>query len=230
MNPSNFGSSQNSSSSTALQGFMQRVYQWMAVGLAVTGAVALWTAGNPALLKALSGGAFLVIAIVEIGIVIWLSAAINKISPTAAIAGFLVYSALNGLTMSFIILAYTGASIATTFFITAATFGGVSLFAWTTKSDLSSLRGVLMMALIGFLIASVVNIFLQSPAFYWILSYAGLAIFIGLTAYDTQMLKQWHQSGVVAGEQMAVLGALKLYLDFINLFLLLLRLFGRRRD
>jgi FtsH-binding integral membrane protein len=92
------------------------------------------------------------------------------------------------------------------------------------------MRGVLMMALIGFLIASVVNIFLQSPAFYWLLTYAGLAIFIGLTAYDTQMLKQWHQSGVMAGEQMAIMGALKLYLDFINLFLLLLRLFGRRRD
>ena len=229
MNQPNFGSS-NSSGSIALQSFMQRVYQWMAAGLAVTGAVALWAAGNTALLQALAGGGFLVLAILEIGIVFWLSAAITKISPTAAIMGFLIYSALNGLTMSYIFVVYTGASIATTFFITAATFGGVSLFGWTTKSDLSSMRGVLMMALIGFLIASVVNIFLHSPALYWILSYAGLAIFIGLTAYDTQMLKQWHQSGVMAGEQMAIMGALKLYLDFINLFLLLLRLFGRRRD
>jgi uncharacterized protein len=229
MNLSNFGAS-NSSGSVALQSFMQRVYQWMAAGLALTGAVAFWASGNMDLMRALSGGAFLVLAIVEVGIVFWLSASITKISPTTAITGFLIYSALNGLTLSYIFLAYTGASIAMTFFITAATFGGVSLFAWTTKSDLSSLRGILMMALIGFLIASVVNIFLQSPAFYWILSYAGIAIFIGLTAYDTQMLKQWHQSGVVAGEQMAILGALKLYLDFINLFLLLLRLFGRRRD
>ena len=229
MNQPSFGSS-DFSSSTALQGFMQRVYQWMAAGLALTGFVALMAASNMGLMRALAGGGFLVLMLAELGLVFWLSASISKISPTAAVAGFLVYSALNGLTLSFIFLVYTGASIATTFFITAATFGAVSLFAWTTKADLSSMRGILMMALIGFLIASVVNLFLQSPAFYWILTYAGLAIFIGLTAYDTQTLKQWHQSGVVAGEQMAILGALKLYLDFINLFLLLLRLFGRRRD
>ena len=218
------------SSSTALQNFMQRVYQWMAAGLALTGFVALWTAGNPGLLRALAGGGFLILAVVEIGIVFWLSASIMKLSPQAALAGFLVYSALNGLTLSFIFVVYTGASIATTFFIAAATFAGVSMFGWMTKSDLSSMRGVLFMGLIGVLIASLVNFFLQSPALYWIISYAGLAVFIGLTAYDTQMLKQWHHSGAAAGEQMAIMGALKLYLDFINLFLLLLRLFGRRRD
>ena len=228
MNQSNFESS-NYSSSTALQGFMQRVYQWMAAGLAVTGLVAMWTAGNPDLMRALAGGGFLVLMLAELGLVFWLSASITKISPQAAIAGFLIYSALNGLTLSFIFLAYTGASIATTFFITAGTFAGVSLFGWVTKSDLSSMRGILMMGLIGVLLASLVNLFWQAPALYWIISYAGLAVFIGLTAYDTQMLKQWHQSGVVAGDQMAVMGALKLYLDFINMFLFLLRLFGRRK-
>ena len=228
MNDSDFNSS--NSSSVALQGFMQRVYQWMAAGLAVTGTVAVWTAGNMGLVRALAGGGFLVLMLAELGLVFWLSASITKISPKAAVIGFLIYSALNGLTMSFIFLVYTGASIATTFFIAAATFAGVSLFGWITKSDLSSMRGILFMGLIGLLIASLVNMFLNAPALYWILTYAGLAIFIGLTAYDTQQLKQWHQSGVVAGEQMAILGALRLYLDFINLFLLLLRLFGRRKD
>ncbi len=219
-----------STGQTALQGFMQRVYQWMAAGLAVTGFVALWTAGNPGLVRALSGGGFLILMLAELGLVIWLSAAIQKISVQAATIGFLIYSALNGLTLSFIFLAYTGASVATTFFITAGTFAGVSLFGWVTKTDLSSLRGYLMMGLVGIILGSLVNIFFHAPAFYWILTYAGLAVFIGLTAYDTQRLKEMHESGVMTGDQMAILGALRLYLDFINLFLLLLRLFGRRRD
>ena len=214
-----------------LQGFMQRVYQWMAMGLAVTGAVALWASSNVGLLKALAGGGFLILMLAELGLVIWLSSSIMKISPRAAVTGFLVYSALNGLTMSFIFVVYTGASIATTFFITAGTFAGVSLYGWSTKSDLTSAGGLLMMGLIGMIIGSLVNLFLKSPVFYWILTYLGLAIFIGLTAYDTQRLKEIHQSSNgEASEQLAVVGALRLYLDFINLFLLLLRLFGRRRD
>lgn len=222
---------QNSYSPYALaqQGFIQRVYQWMAAGLALTGFVALWASGNMAVMKALHGGLFLPLMLVELGVVWWLSSQALKLSPTAATMGFLVYSGLNGLTLSYIFLAYTQASIASTFFITAGSFAGISLFGWTTKSDLTSLRGFLMMGLIGFLIASVVNIFFQSPAFYWILTYAGVALFIGLTAYDTQALKQIHQRSEGASDQLAILGALKLYLDFINLFLLLLRLFGRRR-
>lgn len=222
---------QNSYSPYALaqQGFIQRVYQWMAAGLALTGFVALWASGNIEVMKALHGGLFLPLMLVELGIVWWLSSQALKLSPTAATMGFLVYSGLNGLTLSYIFLAYTQASIASTFFITAGSFAGISLFGWTTKSDLTSLRGFLMMGLIGFLIASVVNIFFQSPAFYWILTYAGVALFIGLTAYDTQALKQIHQRSEGASDQLAILGALKLYLDFINLFLLLLRLFGRRR-
>lgn len=210
---------------------MQRVYQWMAMGLALTGAVAMWAASSTPVLKFLAGGGFILFALVEIGIVIWLSASIMKISPQAAAAGFLIYSAINGLTLSFIFIAYTGTSIATTFFLTAGTFAGVSLFGWMTKSDLTSLGGFFTMGLIGIIIASLANFFFKSPALYWIISYAGLALFIGLTAYDTQRLKAIHQSG--AGEssgQLAIIGALKLYLDFINLFLFLLRLFGRRRD
>lgn len=224
MNPNEF-----SPAVTREQTFIQRVYQWMSAGLALTGGVAYMASGNLELMKFLMGGAFIVLMIAELALVWWLSASIMKISAQAATAAFLIYSALNGLTLSYIFLAYTGASVASTFFITAASFAGVSLFGWVTKSDLSSLRGYFMMGLIGFLVATIVNIFFQSPTFYWILTYFGVALFIGLTAYDTQQLKQIHRQGGAAPEQMAIIGALKLYLDFINLFLLLLRLFGRRR-
>ena len=204
----------------------------MSAGLALTGFTAYATAGNLTLLKALAGGGVWLLMIAEIGLVIWLTYAISrsKISPAAAVAGFLVYSLLNGLTMSFIFRAYTGASIATTFFISAGSFAGVSLFGWITKSDLSSLGGYLIMGLWGIILGSLANFFLKSSGFDWFLTYAGIAVFIGLTAYDTQQLKEIHRSGEGATEQVAVLGALRLYLDFINLFLLLLRLFGRRRD
>lgn len=217
-------------SSVAEQTFIQQVYQWMAAGLALTGILAMWAANTEWVLRGLLGGGFLVLMLVELGIVIWLSASILKISAQAATAGFLVYSALNGVSLCYIFLVYTGASIATTFFITAGTFAAVSVFGWVTKSDLTSLRGFLFMALIGVLIASVVNIFLKSTALDWIVSYAGVALFIGLTAYDTQQLKYIHQQGSGATGQMAIMGALKLYLDFINMFLFLLRIFGRRRD
>ncbi len=217
------------SSTTQVQTFIQRVYQWMAIGLTLTGFTAYGTASNMALMRALSGGGFLVLMLVELGLVFWLSASIMKISMQAAAIGFLVYSVLNGLTLSFIFLAYTGASIANTFFIAAASFAGVSLFGWATKTDLSSLRGYLFMGLIGMIIASFVNMFFHNPVFEWILSYVGLAVFIGLTAADTQRLKAIHQSGDGALGQVAILGALQLYLDFINMFLFLLRLFGRRR-
>ncbi len=217
------------SSTAQVQTFIQRVYQWMAVGLAVTGFTAMGAASNMAMMRALAGGGFLVLMLAELGLVIWLSASVMKISVQAATIGFLVYSVLNGLTLSFIFLAYTGASIANTFFITAASFVGVSLFGWATKTDLTSLRGYLFMGLIGVIVASLVNLFFRNPVFDWILSYIGLAVFIGLTASDTQRLKAIHQSGAGALEQIAILGALQLYLDFVNMFLLLLRLFGRRR-
>ena len=168
--------------------------------------------------------------LVELGLVIWLSSQILKISAATAITGFLVYSGLNGLTLSFIFIVYTQASIATTFFVTAGTFAAVSTYGWVTKSDLTSVGSFLFMGLIGVIIGSLVNLFFQSPVLYWLVTYAGLAVFIGLTAYDTQRLKLMHQEGgASATEQLAVLGALRLYLDFINMFLFLLRIFGRRR-
>jgi len=218
-----------SHSNEMVQGFIQRVYQWMAAGLALTAFVALWGAHSEGVLRAMQGGLFFVVVIAELGIVIWLSSQIMKISTGAATAGFLIYSALNGLLLSFIFVVYTQASIATTLFATAGTFGVVSLVGWQTKVDMSSLRGFFLMGLIGLIIGSLINMFLQSPAFYWILTYLGIGLFIGLTAYDTQWLKRIHQERPDAPEQLAIIGALKLYLDFINLFLLLLRIFGRRR-
>lgn len=209
--------------------FMQRVYQWMAMGLALTGLAAFITIGNASLLGFLLHGGMWLFFIAELGIVIWLSASLQKISAQAATIGFLVYSALNGVTMSGIFLYYTMASISTTFFITAMTFGGVSIYGWVTKQDLTSVGSFCGMALWGVIIASIVNIFFHAPAFYWILSYAGVAVFIGLTAYDTQRLKAIHQNTPNAPEQLAIFGALMLYLDFINMFLFLLRIFGRRR-
>ncbi len=212
------------------QTFIQRVYQWMAAGLALSGLVAIWTAQNPAMIRALAGGGFLILMLVELGLVFWLSSQILKISAATAITGFLVYSGLNGLTLSFIFLVYTQASVASTFFVTAGTFAAVSAYGWMTKSDLTSIGSFLFMGLIGVLIGSVVNIFFRSPVLYWFVTYAGLAVFIGLTAYDTQRLKLMHQEGGAgATQQLAVLGALRLYLDFINMFLFLLRIFGRRR-
>lgn len=213
----------------AQQTFLQRVYQWMSIGLALTGAIAYAVSGNMALMKFLSGGMFLVLVLVELGLVFWLSSQALKLSPQAAVTGFLVYSGLNGLTLSYIFLAYTGASIATTFLITAGTFASVSIYGYTTKTDLSSMRGFLIMGVIGILIASLVNWFMKSTMLYWIISYAGVAIFMGLTAYDTQKLKNLQERGGV-GEQHAILGALMLYLDFINMFIFLLRILGNRRQ
>ncbi|MBI4431091.1 MAG: Bax inhibitor-1/YccA family protein [Candidatus Omnitrophica bacterium] len=214
----------------AEQTFIQRVYQWMALGLALTGFVALWASSSPSIINMLSGGAFWLFALAEIGIVIWLSSSILRISATAASVGFLVYSAINGLTLSFIFLIYTRASVASTFFITAGTFAAASFYGWTTKRDMTSLGGFFMMGLIGIIIASLVNIFLRSPLLYWMLTYVGVFLFIGLAAYDVQRLKEIHHSGVGSTEQVAILGALRLYLDFINLFIYLLRIFGKRRD
>lgn len=211
------------------QTFIQRVYQWMAAGLSLTGFVAYWAAGTESVMKLMLGPGFIVAMLVELGIVIWLSASIRKISAQAAITGFLIYSAINGLTMSYVFLIYTGASIAYTFFITAASFAAVSFFGWVTKTDLTSLGGFFLMGIIGLIIGSVVNMFLQAPVLYWFLTYAGVALFIGLTAYDVQKLKRMHQSGAEIGDQLAIFGALQLYLDFVNMFIYLLRIFGKRR-
>ena len=167
--------------------------------------------------------------IAELGIVFWLSASIRKISPQAAALGFFVYATLNGITISTLLLVYTAASVSLTFFITAMTFGSVSVYGWVTKQDLTSVGSFCFMALIGLIIATVVNMFFHSTVTNLILSYFGVAIFIGLTAYDTQRLKAIHQNTPDAPEQLAIFGALMLYLDFINMFLWLLQIFGRRR-
>lgn len=220
----------------AVQGeFIRRVYNWMGLGLAATALVALYTASNPQLLKMIFGNSlvFFGLILAELGLVIWLSAAINRLHYSTASLMFFVYSALNGLTMSVIFLAYTSTSITSTFFVTAGTFGAMSFYGYTTKRDLSSWGSFFFMGLIGIILASVVNIFLRNPMIYWVVTYAGILVFVGLTAYDTNKLKAMAQAGFADQEtegKSAVMGALALYLDFINLFLMLLRIFGSRRD
>jgi len=209
--------------------FMQRVYQWMAIGLALTGLAAFVTIGNASLLRFVLHGGMWLFFIAEFALVIWLTRSLQKISVQAATIGFLAYSVLNGVTLSGIFLVYTAASISSTFFITAMTFAGVSVYGWVTKQDLTSIGSFCFMALIGVIVASIVNMFFHSPVFTWVVSYCGVAVFIGLTAYDTQRLKAIHQSVPDAPEQLAIVGALMLYLDFINMFLFLLQIFGRRR-
>jgi uncharacterized protein len=220
---------------TALRnGVMNRVYTWMTAGLLLTGAVASFVAGSNALISLIFGNPlmFFGLFIVQIVAVIGLSAGINRLSPAVATAIFMGYAALNGLTMAAIFLAYTQASIASTFFVTAGTFGAMSLYGYTTKRDLSTIGNIAVMALIGLLIASVVNIFLRSAGLYWILTCAGVLIFVALTAWDTQKIKRLatQVSDETSAGRVAVLGALTLYLDFINLFIYLLRILGVRRD
>jgi FtsH-binding integral membrane protein len=215
--------------------FIRRVYNWMGLGLAATALVALYTSGNPRLMRMIIGNplVFFGLIIGELVLVIWLSAAINRLQYSTASAMFFLYSALNGLTLSVIFLAYTRTSIASTFFVTAGTFGATSFFGYTTKRDLSSWGSFLFMGLIGVIIASVVNIFLRSPMIYWLVTYIGILVFVGLAAYDTKKLKEMAMAGFADEEaegKSAVMGALALYLDFINLFLLLLRVLGSRRD
>jgi len=210
------------------------VYNWMALGLVLTALVAYGTLAYPPLLEAIFSNRtlFFGLMIGEIGLVVVLSAAINRLSAGVAGLLFLLYSAINGLTLSFIFLIYTQSSIVSTFFITAGTFGVMSVYGAVTKRDLTSWGSFFFMGLLGLIIASVVNIFLHSAMIYWITSYIGVFIFIGLTAYDTQKIRRMSQAGFTdqaTRSKVAILGALTLYLDFINLFLYLLRIFGRRR-
>jgi FtsH-binding integral membrane protein len=215
--------------------FMAKVYGWMTAALLITALVAMYVAGSEQFMNSIvhNRGLLIGLFIGELALVWILSASINRLSFPVAATMFVAYSALNGLTMSFIFLLYTSASIASTFFITAGTFGAMSLYGYTTKKDLSSWGSLLLMALIGLIIASVVNMFMVSTMLYWITTCAGVLIFVGLTAYDTQKIKNMGVSDegsyTDVGKKMAILGALSLYLDFINLFLYLLRIFGRRR-
>lgn len=204
------------------------------MGLAITGVIAYGVAGSEFSYKlATSPFLYFGLFIVQIAIVFGLSAAINRIPSGVAIGAFFLYSALTGLTFSILFMVFTGASIASTFLICAGMFAGVSVFGYVTKMDLSKFGTYLFMALIGIILASVVNIFLKSPMMNWIISIAGVLVFTGLTAYDTQKIKQMSQTTDFDSEQgkkAAVIGALALYLDFINLFMFLLNLLGSRKD
>lgn len=219
----------------AAQGeFIRQVYNWMGLGLATTALVALYTASSPGLLGMILGNSLVFFGLIigQLGLVIVLSAAIQRLQASTATLLFFLYSALTGLTLSVIFLAYTRASIASTFFVTAGTFGVMSFYGYTTQRDLTSWGSFLFMGLIGIILASVVNIFLHNETVYWVVTYAGILIFVGLTAYDTQTLKQMAVRGFADEEterKSAVMGALRLYLDFINLFLMLLRVMGNRR-
>lgn len=223
---------QNQELAARQQSVMSSVYLWMTLGLAITGAVAIFTATSPALLELIvfNPVIFFGLIIAELVLVFFMAARIWTLSSTTATTLFLIYAILNGLTLSFIFLAYTTASIGSTFLVTAGTFAVMGIYGYTTKRDLSKMGSLLFMALIGLIIASLVNLFLHSPGLYWLITYAGVLIFVGLTAYDTQRIKRMIATyPSYQTQRIAILGALNLYLDFINLFLYLLRIFGRRR-
>lgn len=219
--------------SAAFPVLMRKVYLWMTLALAITGFTAYYVAHSETLLMAIFTNqiVFWMLIIAELGLVIGLSAAINRLSLTMATLMFVLYSVVNGATMSFIFLAYTASSITNVFLITAGTFAAMALFGYFTKTDLTSLGKYLMMGLIGIIIATIVNIFTKSSGLTIILNYLGVLVFVGLTAYDAQKIKQMLLTAPDANEdsqKIALLGALSLYLDFINLFIYLLRLFGKR--
>ncbi len=212
---------------------MRKVYVWMTLALVITGFTAYYVAHSTSFVYTLmsSSGLMWGLIIAELALVIGLSAAIHKLSLTVATLMFVVYSIINGLTLSFIFFAYTESSIAQVFFITAGTFGAMALIGYTTKTDLTSLGKYLFMGLIGIIIATLVNLFFNNDMVTMIVSYLGVLIFVGLTAYDSQKIKKMCMSFEYAdtnAQKMALLGALTLYLDFINLFIYLLRIFGRR--
>jgi len=217
-----------------LQGFLQRVFAWMFAGLAVTAVCALAIGSSQRLLTYVTSkpGLLIGLFVAQIAVVLVLSAAINRLSVPLALTLFFVYAALNGVLFAFVFQLYTRESIFTTFLITAAMFGAVAVWGYTTKRDLSRLGTVLFMALVGLILATFVNFFVGGSTLYWITTYAGVLIFCGLTAYDMQKLKAYAGAGGSSEqeeERRAIQGALALYLDFINLFLFLLRIFGSRR-
>jgi hypothetical protein len=226
---------QELSMSEAFPALMRKVYVWMTLALVITGFTAYFVATNPTALSLIYSNqlVFWALIIAELGLVIGLSAAINRLSLTTATLMFVLYSVVNGVTMASIFLVYTLSSIASVFFITAATFGAMALYGYFTKKDLTSWGRFLFMALIGIIIASVVNIFVGSSGLSLIVSYIGVLVFVGLTAYDSQKIKEMLSTAANQGEGMqklALLGALTLYLDFINLFLHLLRILGSSRE
>ncbi len=215
--------------------FLAKVFNWMAAGLGITGVVALFTVYSGFAQAIAASPLYWVLLIGELGLVFYLAARIQNLQPSTATGLFIAYSIMNGVTLSVLFLKYSGASIASTFLITAGMFGAMAVYGLVTKRDLSGMGSFLFMGLIGVLLASVVNIFLQSSSLYWAVSVIGVFVFVGLTAYDVQKIKEIGEQGIMAqGEAAiqrgAIMGALALYLDFINLFILLLRFFGGGRD
>lgn len=234
MDPRRNGSIVEYGTSTGIQAFMAQVYGWMSCGLLLT-AFTAWFVNGSALQEAILSNSILFFGLIiaQLGLVFFLSGMVNKISGSLATTLFMLYSVLTGLTLSVVFMQYTGASIGSTFVVTAGTFGAMSVYGYTTKRDLTRLGSMMVMGLIGIVIASIVNIFLKSGPLYWAITYIGVIVFVALTAYDTQKLK-------AIGEQVSaddsenyrkysIMGALTLYLDFINLFLMLLRILGDRR-
>ena len=217
--------------------YVRSVYNWMGIGLALTGFVAYYVSTNEAIIRLVFGNTFIFFGLIiaELALVFAIAGMVQRMSSGTATALFVLYSALNGVTLSFIFLAYARASIVSTFFICAGTFAACSIYGWTTKRDLTSLGGFLLMGLFGIIIATVVNMFIRSSGMSMIISYIGVLVFVGLTAYDTQKIKNMALTqpagldGAVIRKG-AILGALSLYLDFINLFLMLLRIFGQSRE
>ena len=219
--------------SEAFPVLMRKVYLWMTMALALTGFTAYGVATSPGILQTIYANPAVMwgIIIAELILVVTVSGAINRLSLSVATLLFIVYSVLNGALLSSVFLVYTASSVATVFFITAGTFAAMALVGYTTKTDLSSMGKILLMALIGMIIATIVNLFVKSTGLELIISYIGVLVFVGLTAYDSQKIKQMLLQAPDASEgaqKVALLGALSLYLDFINLFLYLLRIFGRR--
>ena len=217
--------------------FIRSVYNWMAIGLGLTGLVAFYVSNSQYLTQMIFGNQLLFFALVigELVLVFSIAARVNKMQASTATGLFLLYAVLNGATFSFVFLVYTRTSITSVFLICAATFMACSIYGMTTKRDLTSLGGFMMMGLIGIIIASVVNIFVRNTQMSLIISYIGVLVFVGLTAYDTQKLKTMALTAPEVSEEgmvrkNAILGALALYLDFVNLFLMLLRIFGSTRD
>ncbi len=218
----------------AVRIFLQKVYIWMAGGLILTGVIAYQVSQSETLISALlrNRGLFYLLLFGELALVIAFSFVVNRVSAAVAGAMFVAYSALNGVTLSIIFLVYTTTSIAQVFFITAGTFAGMSVYGFATKKDLTAMGSFMIMGLWGIIITMVVNFFLRSPTVGYAISFIAVFVFLGLTAYDTQKLKALALSNpelATATENPAIMGALMLYLDFINLFLNLLRIFGKRR-
>jgi FtsH-binding integral membrane protein len=208
--------------------YLVRVYGWMTAALAITGSVAMLTAQSEAATRFIFAhpGVFLGLFIVEVLLVLSLAMAVHRLSPAVAMAAFVAYAAINGLTLSAIFLIYTKVSIATTFFVAGGTFGAMAIWGATTKRSLDGLRNFAMMGIVGFFIASIVNIFMHSETVYWLATYVGVLVFTALAAYHTQKIRQMRMGATTQG---TILGALMLYMDFINLFLFLLQIFGDNR-